>query len=224
MTAMIAAISPADINFEETLSTLRYADSAKRIKNHAVINEDPNARMIRELKEELAKLRSQLGGGAAVGGVPEETYPEGTPLDKQLVSIVQADGSVKRVSKAEIAEQLSQSEKLYKDLNQTWEEKLQRTEQIQKERESALEDLGITIEKGSVGVSTPKKMPHLVNLSDDPLLAECLIYNIKPGTTSVGGVDAKTNPDIRLNGSKILNEHCTFENIDGIVTVVPKAN
>src|ERR1700761_1533327 len=106
MTAMIAAISPADINFEETLSTLRYADSAKRIKNHAVINEDPNARMIRELKEELAKLRGQLGGGAAAGGVPEETYPEGTPLDKQLVSIVQADGSVKRVSKAEIMDQL----------------------------------------------------------------------------------------------------------------------
>ncbi|KAI7044899.1 kinesin family protein, partial [Hortaea werneckii] len=75
LTAMIAAISPADINFEETLSTLRYADSAKRIKNNAVVNEDPNARMIRELKEELAQLRSKLGGGsggsAAGGGFVE---------------------------------------------------------------------------------------------------------------------------------------------------------
>jgi len=53
---MIAAISPADINYDETLSTLRYADSAKRIKNHAVVNEDANARMIRELKEELQVL------------------------------------------------------------------------------------------------------------------------------------------------------------------------
>ena len=53
---MIAAISPADINFEETLSpTLRYADSAKRIKNHAVVNEDPNARIIQG-SEELAQL------------------------------------------------------------------------------------------------------------------------------------------------------------------------
>ncbi|KAI7519481.1 kinesin family protein, partial [Hortaea werneckii] len=67
LTAMIAAISPADINFEETLSTLRYADSAKRIKNNAVVNEDPNARMIRELKEELAQLRSKLGGGSGGG-------------------------------------------------------------------------------------------------------------------------------------------------------------
>lgn len=223
MTAMIAAISPADINFEETLSTLRYANSAKRIKNHAVVNEDPNARMIRELKEELAQLRSKLGSGATVGGVAEEQYGPNIPLDQQIVSITQADGSIKRVSKAEIAEQLSQSEKLYKDLNQTWEEKLQKTEQIHKEREAALEELGISIEKGFVGLSTPKKVPHLVNLSDDPLLAECLVYNIKPGTTAVGNVeDPSTTSEIRLNGSKILRDHCALENVDGNVTIVPR--
>ena len=54
-TAMIAAISPAD--YEETLSTLRYADQAKKIKNKAVVNEDPNAKLVRELKEELEMLR-----------------------------------------------------------------------------------------------------------------------------------------------------------------------
>lgn len=228
MTSMIAAISPADINFEETLSTLRYADSAKRIKNHAVVNEDPNARMIRELKEELAQLRSKLGGGAggAVAGAPgampaEEYYPPDTPLEKQMVSIQQADGSVTKVSKADIVEQLNQSEKLYKDLNQTWEEKLQNTELIHKEREAALEELGINIEKGFIGLSTPKKMPHLVNLSDDPLLAECLVYNIKPGTTTVGHMDQGNNVEIRLNGSKILSKHCTFENVDNVVTIVP---
>ena len=223
MTAMIAAISPADINFEETLSTLRYADSAKRIKNHAVVNEDPNARMIRELKEELAQLRSKLGSGATSGGIAEEQYAPDTPLDQQIVSITQADGTIKRVSKADIAEQLNQSEKLYEDLNQTWEEKLEKTEQIHKEREAALEELGISIEKGFVGVSTPKRMPHLVNLSDDPLLAECLVYNIKPGTTAVGNVeDPGTTSEIRLNGSKIMKDHCTFENVDGLVTLVPR--
>ena len=223
MTAMIAAISPADINFEETLSTLRYADSAKRIKNHAVVNEDPNARMIRELKEELAQLRSKLSSGATSGGIAEEQYAPDTPLDKQIVSITQTDGTIKRVSKADIAEQLNQSEKLYEDLNQTWEEKLEKTEQIHREREAALEELGISIEKGFVGVSTPKRMPHLVNLSDDPLLAECLVYNIKPGTTAVGNVeDPGTTSEIRLNGSKIMKDHCTFENVDGFVTLVPR--
>ncbi|KAL1980478.1 hypothetical protein VTN96DRAFT_4034 [Rasamsonia emersonii] len=225
MTAMIAAISPADINFEETLSTLRYADSAKRIKNHAVVNEDPNARMIRELKEELAQLRSKLGAAEAGGsgsGVPaEENYPPDTPLEKQIVTIQQPDGTVKKVSKAEIVEQLNQSEKLYRDLNQTWEEKLAKTEEIHREREAALEELGISIEKGFVGLSTPKKMPHLVNLSDDPLLAECLVYNIKPGKTRVGNVDPENASEIRLNGSKILHHHCTFENVDNVVTIVP---
>lgn len=222
MTAMIATISPADINYEETLSTLRYADSAKRIKNHAVINEDPNARMIRELKEELAQLRLKLNGEAGAAGPGDKTYAADTPLEKQMVSIVAADGTVKRVSKAEIAEQLNQSEKLYRDLNQTWEEKLQKTEQIQKEREAALEELGISIEKGFVGLHTPKRMPHLVNLSDDPLLAECLVYNLKPGTTTVGNLESATPSEIRLNGAKILQQHCTFENIEGIVTIVPK--
>ncbi|XP_063779291.1 kinesin-like protein KIF13A isoform X3 [Pseudophryne corroboree] len=59
-TAMIATISPAADNYEETLSTLRYADRAKRIVNHAVVNEDPNARVIRELREEVEKLKEQL--------------------------------------------------------------------------------------------------------------------------------------------------------------------
>ena len=229
MTAMIAAISPADINFDETLSTLRYADSAKRIKNHAVVNEDPNARMIRELKDELAQLRAKLGGGAAGGAtagaaggvVADEVYPPDTPMEKQMVSIQQPDGTIKKVSKAEIVEQLNQSEKLYKDLNQTWEEKLIKTEQIHKEREAALEELGISIEKGFIGLSTPKKMPHLVNLSDDPLLAECLVYNLKPGVTHVGNMDQGNHVEIRLNGSKILADHCKFENVDNVVTILP---
>ncbi|XP_071334694.1 kinesin-like protein KIF13B isoform X2 [Trachinotus anak] len=59
-TAMVATISPAADNYDETLSTLRYADRAKNIINHAVVNEDPNARIIRELREEVEKLKEQL--------------------------------------------------------------------------------------------------------------------------------------------------------------------
>ncbi|KAF8763628.1 Kinesin-like protein KIF13A like protein [Argiope bruennichi] len=59
-TVMVATISPAADNYDETLSTLRYADRAKRIVNHAVVNEDPNARIIRELREEVEMLKEQL--------------------------------------------------------------------------------------------------------------------------------------------------------------------
>lgn len=59
-TAMLAAISPADINYDETLSTLRYADRAKQIVCKAVVNEDANGKLIRELKEEIFRLREIL--------------------------------------------------------------------------------------------------------------------------------------------------------------------
>ncbi|XP_066479307.1 kinesin-like protein KIF13A isoform X3 [Tiliqua scincoides] len=84
-TAMIATISPAADNYEETLSTLRYADRAKRIVNHAIVNEDPNARVIRELREEVEKLKEQLSQAEAMKA-PElkEKLEESEKLIKEL--------------------------------------------------------------------------------------------------------------------------------------------
>ncbi|XP_069880606.1 kinesin-like protein KIF13A isoform X4 [Dipodomys merriami] len=84
-TSMIATISPAADNYEETLSTLRYADRAKRIVNHAVVNEDPNAKVIRELREEVEKLREQLCQAEAMKA-PElkEKLEESEKLIKEL--------------------------------------------------------------------------------------------------------------------------------------------
>ena len=50
---MIACVSPADTNCEETLSTLRYAERAKRIKNKPIVNQDPNAATIQLLRQQL---------------------------------------------------------------------------------------------------------------------------------------------------------------------------
>eukprot|EP00993_Chasmostoma_nieuportense_P007690 NODE_953_length_1746_cov_2.918468_g893_i0.p1 GENE.NODE_953_length_1746_cov_2.918468_g893_i0~~NODE_953_length_1746_cov_2.918468_g893_i0.p1 ORF type:complete len:421 (+),score=126.46 NODE_953_length_1746_cov_2.918468_g893_i0:372-1634(+) len=66
-TTMLAALSPAAINFEETLSTLRYASRARKIVNVVKVNEDPSAALIRELQEELAKMK-EAGGG--ISGSP----------------------------------------------------------------------------------------------------------------------------------------------------------
>ena len=67
-TSMIAALSPANINYDETMSTLRYADGVKKIKNKAIVNESPQDKLIRELKEEIEKLRLGGGGGGGGGG------------------------------------------------------------------------------------------------------------------------------------------------------------
>ncbi|XP_030370145.1 kinesin-like protein Klp98A isoform X2 [Scaptodrosophila lebanonensis] len=61
-TIMIAALSPADCNYGETLSTLRYANRAKNIINKPTVNEDANVKLIRELREEINKLKSMLTG------------------------------------------------------------------------------------------------------------------------------------------------------------------
>lgn len=57
---MICAISPARDNFEETLSTLRYANQAKMIKLNAQINESETDKLIRELTEENKRLKNIL--------------------------------------------------------------------------------------------------------------------------------------------------------------------
>ncbi|MEE6474474.1 hypothetical protein FKM82_010395 [Ascaphus truei] len=62
-TIMIATISPADINYGETLSTLRYANRAKNIINKPTINEDCNVKLIRELRAEIVRLKALLAQG-----------------------------------------------------------------------------------------------------------------------------------------------------------------
>jgi hypothetical protein len=69
-TAMIAALSPASINYEETMSTLRYAWNVKSIKTEAKVNESAQDKLIRELKEENERLK-KMGGGGGAGGAPD---------------------------------------------------------------------------------------------------------------------------------------------------------
>jgi hypothetical protein len=54
---MVCALSPATINFEETLNTLRYAERAKKVKNVAIINESEADKKIRELSDENEKYK-----------------------------------------------------------------------------------------------------------------------------------------------------------------------
>ncbi|XP_061937804.1 kinesin-like protein unc-104 isoform X30 [Apis cerana] len=223
-TAMIAAVSPADINYDETLSTLRYADRAKQIVCKAVVNEDANAKLIRELKEEIQKLRELL-------------KQEGIDVQEgdEIVRVVKREDDVKETRPRipshttstiaeEAVDQLQASEKLIAELNETWEEKLKRTELIRLQREAVFAEMGVAVKEDgvTVGVFSPKKTPHLVNLNEDPMMSECLIYYIKDGFTRIGSAEANIPQDIQLCGPHILSEHCVFENHEGIITLMPK--
>uniref|UniRef100_A0A673HDK1 Kinesin-like protein n=1 Tax=Sinocyclocheilus rhinocerous TaxID=307959 RepID=A0A673HDK1_9TELE len=59
-TIMVATLGPAFYNYEETLTTLRYANRAKNIKNKPRVNEDPKDALLREFQEEIARLKAQL--------------------------------------------------------------------------------------------------------------------------------------------------------------------
>ncbi|XP_057328265.1 kinesin-like protein KIF13B isoform X4 [Microplitis mediator] len=192
-TVMVATISPAADNYEETLSTLRYADRAKRIVNHAVVNEDPNARIIRELRQEVEALKEMLlhatGQGLAVGQ-----------------------------RRTDLTEKISASERLMKEMSQTWEEKLVKTERLQHERQHALEKMGISVQAS--GIQVEKNKFYLVNLNDDPSLNELLVYYLKEKTL-VGGRSATTEQDIQLHGLGILPEHCVITIEDSALYMTP---
>ncbi|XP_064252922.1 kinesin-like protein KIF1B isoform X1 [Passer domesticus] len=275
-TAMVAALSPADINYDETLSTLRYADRAKQIKCNAVINEDPNAKLVRELKEEVTRLKDLLraqglgdiididpmgdeysgSGGkylkdfqnnkhryllasenqrpgnfstASMGSLTAS--PSSCSLSSQ-VGLTSVSSIQERIMSTpggeEAIERLKESEKIIAELNETWEEKLRKTEAIRMEREALLAEMGVAIREdgGTLGVFSPKKTPHLVNLNEDPLMSECLLYYIKDGITRVGQADAERRQDIVLSGAHIKEEHCVFRsernnNGEVIVTLEP---
>ncbi|XP_043506286.1 kinesin-like protein unc-104 isoform X11 [Frieseomelitta varia] len=223
-TAMIAAVSPADINYDETLSTLRYADRAKQIVCKAVVNEDANAKLIRELKEEIQKLRELL----KQEGIDVQEGDEIVRATKREDDVKEPRSRIPSHTTSTIAEeavdQLQASEKLIAELNETWEEKLKRTELIRLQREAVFAEMGVAVKEDgvTVGVFSPKKTPHLVNLNEDPMMSECLIYYIKDGFTRIGSAEANIPQDIQLCGPHILSEHCVFENHEGIITLIPK--
>nr|XP_015831893.2 kinesin-like protein KIF1A isoform X7 [Nothobranchius furzeri] len=239
-TAMVAALSPADINYDETLSTLRYADRAKQIRCNAVINEDPNNRLVRELKEEVSRLKDLLyaqglgdiietyrASGVDIEGLKLTNAMTGMSPSPSLSALSSRAGSIASLhdrimfspGSEEAIERLKETEKIIAELNETWEEKLRRTEAIRMEREALLAEMGVAIREdgGTVGVFSPKKTPHLVNLNEDPLMSECLLYYIKEGITRVGRLDASSRQDIVLSGLFIQDEHCTFTRSAGPV-------
>ncbi|XP_027870767.1 kinesin-like protein KIF1B isoform X13 [Xiphophorus couchianus] len=275
-TAMVAALSPADINYDETLSTLRYADRAKNIKCNAVINEDPNNKLVRELKDEVARLKELLRAqglgdildidpmgddypGSGIKYLKDiqnnknryliasenqrpghfSTAPIGSLTASPSSGALCNQGGLQSVTSIqerimstpggeEAIERLKESEKIIAELNETWEEKLRKTEAIRMEREALLAEMGVAIREdgGTLGVFSPKKTPHLVNLNEDPLMSECLLYYIKDGITRVGQADTERRQDIVLSGAHIKEEHCIFRsernaNGDVIVMLVP---
>ncbi|XP_055580863.1 kinesin-like protein KIF14 [Falco cherrug] len=192
-TAMIATVSPAASSTEETLSTLRYAKQACSIINIAKVNEDVNAKLIRELKAEIEKLKAAQKSAL-------NTDPEKYRHYLQEITSLRV--------------KLHQQERDVAEMQRTWKEKL---EQAEKRK---LEDIK-ELQKAGIAIKMDNHLPNLVNLNEDPQLSEVLLYMIKEGETTVGRYTPNSKHDIQLSGVLIADDHCVIKNTVGKVSIIP---
>eukprot|EP00794_Sanderia_malayensis_P019956 gene19956-21910_t len=193
-TIMIAAISPADVNYSETLSTLRYANRAKNIMNKPTVNEDPNVKLIRELRGEIEKLRVMLSA-----------TNQGNSGDVAM-----------NVDETRVVERISENQAKVDQLTRDWNNKWKETQKIMEERALAFRREGF-------GVRMESDLPYLVCVDDDILSTGVTLYHLRDGRTHVGGENANVKQDIILHGPGIESQHCVIESIESSVTLHPIA-
>ena len=177
-TVMICALSPASINYEETLSTLRYADRAKKIQNKAVVNESEHDKMVRLLKEENVSLKKMI-----------------EDLQKKLGGQGGVIGEDDKKAFLELKEQYEANQKVMKDMQKTFEEKLAEAKKLESE---------------NIGSNVDKSLPHLVVLNEDPQLSHKLRYSLVELPLYVGRKHGNPTPQITLSGIGIKQNHAVF--------------
>ncbi|XP_048396021.2 kinesin-like protein KIF14 isoform X2 [Stegostoma tigrinum] len=192
-TAMIATISPSASNVEETLSTLRYAKQARQIINVAKVNEDSSAKLIRDLKIEIEKLKAAQMSSQ---GIQSERYK----------------ASQKEIKALKL--KLNQQEKEMAEAQRRWRERLDEAEKRKLEEARELQKAGITFK-------VDNSLPNLVNLNEDPQISEMLLYMIKEGQTRVGKQRPNSKHDIQLSGALIADDHCVIQSLNGTVSIAP---
>ncbi|XP_052677325.1 kinesin-like protein KIF28P [Crassostrea angulata] len=198
-TIMIAALSPADINFDETLSTLRFADRAKAIKTTATVNESPTDKLIRELREENARLMELLKSG---GITLEQLQASGGAVGQN------PNQEVEEMKKA-MEEELRKNQEEIENMKKTWQERLSEQE---------------TANKGNVDAERKKQeekkvIPHFWNLHEDPALTAMIVHFAREGTSKIGNKNASPPAEITISGLSIQKQHGVVTNKGGVVKI-----
>ena len=201
-TLMICAISPSSDNYEETLSTLRYADQAKRIKCNAVINESESDHKIRELQkenDELKKIIASLKTGTGINfsniSVMQEVFAK-----KSTVNDEESNGldrvAVLKKKVEEYEQNLKSNQMIIEEFERTFEEKLK--EEQQKVKVAVVEN--------------DYTVPHLTNMNEDSQLSNKLFYDLTKFTNfTIGRKTDTVTPQIVLNSIGIQPKHARIQ-------------
>ncbi|XP_026141708.1 stAR-related lipid transfer protein 9 [Carassius auratus] len=160
-TIMIATVSPSSSSYNETLSTLRYAAHARNIVNKPRVNEDANVRLIRELREEIDRLKSMLIS------FEMQRNPSPSLSDER-------EGSLSDI----VLQNELKVEQLTKDWSDSWCDK-----------RALLERYSVDINQDRAGVLIHSLLPHLIALEPDVLSTGVTIYHLREGVTRIGPQD-----------------------------------
>ncbi len=194
-TIMIAAISPAADNFDESMQTLRYANRAKMIKNVAKVNEDENAKVIRELKAEIEALREQVKNG------PSATV------------IVSEDDKKIHAEYKDMKNKLAQTENMIKEMSETFEQKMKRMKSsVKLKRRNSV----LWTEVCIVNLNEDEQMNEVLvrNISDGVVTKVCR-HDCDPPPGDI---------DVVLGGLQIQKEHAHILRDGSEITLAPVGN
>ncbi|XP_004400503.1 PREDICTED: stAR-related lipid transfer protein 9 [Odobenus rosmarus divergens] len=190
-TIMVATVSPAHTCYSETMSTLRYASNAKHIINKPRVNEDANMKLIRELREEIGRLKAML-------------------LNFELRNYSLLNEEKDENLKELVLQNELKIDQLTKDWTQKW-----------NEWKALVEHYRVDINRRRAGVVIDSSLPHLMALEDDVLSTGVVLYHLKEGTTKIGRIDSDQEQDIVLQGQWIERDHCTITSACGVVILRP---
>ncbi|XP_035915902.1 kinesin-like protein KIF14 [Anopheles stephensi] len=212
-TVMLATISPASIHLDETLATLRYACQARSIVNRVKVNEHPHDRIIRELRAEVERLQVLRQDYERQKRL-SEAHQHHHPPRKIIIETSVDDGEVEA-----LRQQLAETEQELTNAQRSWRERLQEAEDVRRTEMKLLKRKGLALE-----LSAEQKEPCLVNLAADPMLSGTLLYIIPPGTVRIGRPSSLSAPDIVLEGPLVSPNHCSIENKNGKLFLLPETN
>ncbi|GFN81582.1 kinesin-like protein [Plakobranchus ocellatus] len=144
-TVMVANVGPADYNYDESISSLRYANRAKNIKNKAKINEDPKDALLRQFQKEIEELKKQLqdGGIEDEDGSEEDSESEEEIIDengqKRIVKKKKAKRHISKEKMAEIQAKIEEDRRLLESKKDMAEEERNKVKMDLEKKESELQ-------------------------------------------------------------------------------------
>lgn len=185
-TLLIAAVSPAESNAEETLSTLRFAEGVKQIRTKAVVNEEGCDDVVTALKLEIEQLKATL---AASDGDQEQS--------------------------SSYRQNLAGLETLMGHYGEDVESRLRSAAEHEKACQQALEDMGLSLIAMTSISGLDASTPQLVNVSHDPSLQGCLVFFV-PRRDEPAGVGSAAGNGVKISGLGIKPEMAKLLNRNDI--------